>query len=224
MSFAFSNVRRRVVPMVAGSAVMLMALTGCQGSDDPSATETPDAPSQSASASPSASATPTAPSTPEPSPASSLGPAANIPVPVKPALADENTAEGLEAFTEYWFELLSYGYATNDWAELDRLTDPGCRTCASIKAAVVELYGQGRWVRGADVAVVSFDTTFEKTTSGAVQAYVENQQSEIIYFETDGTILRIVPEQDPPAFDVVNALYQDDEWILLDYGAVEGTK
>jgi hypothetical protein len=38
-------------------------------------------------------------------PADAKGRAQNVPVPVKPALADKNTKEGLEAFTKYWYEL-----------------------------------------------------------------------------------------------------------------------
>ncbi len=166
----------------------------------------------------------TAPPTPEPSPASSAGPATNIPVPVKPALADENSEEGLEAFTEYWFELLSYAYQTNDWTLFDEETDPGCRTCASIKSAVTELYGQGRWLSGAEVDLVSFDTAFQPTTSGSITSYVENRQEEINYFEQDGVVLRTVPRQSTPALDVVNTIYDSGSWLVLDYGAPEGTK
>ncbi|WP_247826468.1 DUF6318 family protein [Arthrobacter antioxidans] len=214
--------RRRSAPILAGAAAALVLLTGCQNDADAAPGRTSAPPSSSAAPTAAeASARPSA--TPEPSPASSAGPAANIPVPVKPALADENTPEGLEAFTEYWFELLSYSYITNDWKQLDEKTDSGCRTCSSIKSAVNELYGQGRWVRGAEVQVISFDTTFESTTSGSITAYVENRQSKIEYFDKDGSVLRTVPTQDPPAFDVINALYEEGKWIILDYGAPEGT-
>lgn len=216
--------------VVAGAAVVAILLVGCQGDPDPSANGPSSQPSSSAEPSNTdggGSATPTAsslePASPEPSPASSAGPAANIPVPVKPALADENTAEGLEAFTKYWFELLSFSYLTNDWTGFDQETDPGCRTCASIKSAVHELYRQGRWLGGGEVSVLSFDTAFELTTTGAVTAYVENQQSSIQYFNEDGSVARTVPQQNPPALDVVNAIYEEDGWFILDYGAPEGT-
>jgi hypothetical protein len=213
-----------VVPAVAGTVLALLLLTGCQGDADPSDTGTAGQPSASAAPTAAeASGTPSPASSAGPSPASSLGPAANLPVPVKPALADENSKEGLEAFTRYWFELLSYGYLTNDWNDFDRVTDTGCRTCDSIRDAVGQVYEQGRWLEGAKVEVVSFDTEFEPTTSGSVTAYVENQQSRIHYFEDDGTPLRTVPKQDPPALDVVNALHEGGTWFLLDYGAPEGT-
>lgn len=200
----------------------LLLLTGCRNDADAAPVPTSDPPSSSQA--PATSEATSAPSAaPEPSPASSAGPATNIRVPIKPALADENTPEGLEAFTAYWFELLSYSYITDDWQRFDETTDPGCRTCSSIRSAVNELYGQGRWVRGAEVRVISFDTAFELTTSGSITAYVENRQAKIEYFDKDGSVLRVVPAQESPSFDVVNALYEAGEWIVLDYGAPEGT-
>lgn len=215
--------RRRRATLVAGAAMATMLLlTGCQGDTEPDAggaTTIQGTPSGS----PAAVAA-TTPSNPEPSPASSAGPAANIPVPEKPALADENSEEGLEAFTEYWFELLSYSYLTNDWSVFDEETDPGCRTCASIRTSVSELYNQGRWLAGAEVDLVSFDTTFEMTTSGSITSYVENRQNEISYFDTDGYVLRTVPQQAEPALDVINTIFEEGRWVVLDYGAPEGTK
>jgi hypothetical protein len=216
--------RRRGAAASVGAIVALVLLTGCQADAGPSADEAPDPPSSSAAATPAETSTSaSASSSPEPLPASSVGPAADLPVPVKPALADENSKEGLEAFTRYWFELLSYSYLADDWSKFDEETDGGCRTCLSIKAAVNELYSQGRWLRGAEVKVISFDTAFEVTTTGSVTAYVGNQQSKIEYFDRDGSVIKTVPMQDPPAFDVINALYEDGHWVILDYGAPEGT-
>lgn len=86
----------RVAAALAGGAVAVMPLSGCQGDTEPTPTAAPSAPQASASATPTGdmpTASPTAAATPRPSPASSAGPATNLPVPVKPALADENTAK-----------------------------------------------------------------------------------------------------------------------------------
>jgi len=215
--------RRRVAPALAGSVVALMLLTGCQAEADPSATETPDEPSSSAApttAEPSASAS--APLTPEPSPASSAGPAVNIPVPVKPAVADENSAEGLEAFTKYWLELFSYGYQTNDWAPFEALTDPGCRTCANLSNAVKEHYAEGGWIRGGAINLNSADTKFEKNTSGSINSFIDIEQSEIVYFDTTGVEIKRTART-PSTIGVSIALWEDGHWVILDFGSPEGT-
>ncbi|GAA1128219.1 hypothetical protein GCM10009582_26910 [Arthrobacter flavus] len=175
------------------------------------------------SQSPSEGPTLTVPTTPQPSPASSDGPAANLPVPEKPPLADENSVEGLEAFTEYWFELLNYAYVTNDWAPLEEVTDPGCDTCAAIRSSVEEVYDGGQWIAGAEIEVLRFASNFEANTAGSINSYVENQQAKIIYYESDGTELGMDPKQFEPSLDVVIAVWDVDSWLLLDYGRPEGT-
>ncbi|MBG6181531.1 DUF6318 family protein [Arthrobacter sp. CAN_A1] len=186
-------------------------------------TPTPVPTPAATSSAPAEAPTPSEPGTPEPTAASSDGPAANIPVPEKPALADENTVEGLEAFTEYWFELLNYAYITNDWEPFEAVTDPGCDTCVAIRSSVEEVYEQGQWIAGAEIQMLRFASDFEINTSGSINSFVENQQAEILYFDSDGTQLGSDPEQSDPSLDVVIAVWDDDSWFLLDFGRPEGT-
>ncbi|VDR31574.1 Uncharacterised protein [Arthrobacter agilis] len=208
----------RSASLVAGAAVALAVLTACQGDPDPSASETSAVPTPSAASSsvPSSSS-----ATPEPSPASSLGPAAHLPVPVKPALADENSAEGLEAFTEYWFELFSYGYETNDWLIYDELTDAGCRTCANLSGQVRQLYAEEGWIEGGNVDLISHDTEFTENTSGSVNSFVDVQQDELIYYDSNGQEINR-SEALPPTINVTIALWEEGSWIMLDFGSPEG--
>ncbi|WP_152916154.1 DUF6318 family protein [Arthrobacter sp. RIT-PI-e] len=213
--------RRREAPLLAGAAVATMLLlTACTGDAEPNAGGTVTG-QASPSQSPAAVVT-TAPSTPEPSPASSAGPAANIPLPVKPALADENSAEGLEAFTEYWLALFSYGYETNEWSEFEAVTDPGCRTCERVKQIVGDLYAEGRWMSGGVFEINTYTTDFVINTSGSIRSFVEYQQSEITYYETDGSL---IPSDDSPepALNATFAIYEDGHWVMLDFGKPEGT-
>jgi hypothetical protein len=211
----------RVGPIIAVSVVTAALLSGCQGDGDPSANETSDRPSaSSAPASPSAS--PSALTTPEPSPASSAGPAANLPLPVKTALADENTAEGLEAFTNYWFELFSYGYETNDWAAFEAVTDQGCGTCRNVIAAVNEIYNSGGWVSGAQSKVSAFSTDFRTNTQGSVSSFVEVVQSQTKTFDKSGVSAGEDAAKDPST-NVTFAFFDEDKWLMLDFGPPEGT-
>lgn len=197
----------------------MVLLSGCQGPSEPSTDGTP--PGITTPSAPGSTPSESVPSTPQPSPASSAGPAVNIPVPVKPALADENSAEGLEAFTEYWFELFSYGYETNDWAPFDAVTDPGCRTCEKTRAVVTQFYGDGGWMQGGEFELLDFGTDFEMNTSGSLQGVVNYQQSDLSYFSSDGsTTFAEAPES---SVNVIFALYDDESWVMLDFGKPEGT-
>ncbi|MBG6182531.1 hypothetical protein IWX65_000464 [Arthrobacter sp. CAN_A214] len=143
-------------------------------------------------------------------------------MPIKPPLADENTKEGLEAFTRYWFELFDYGYATNDWTAFDAVTDPGCLSCNNVRGVVDDIYSDNRWIAGGDFEVINYVSDFEVNTAGSVQAFVHNKQSAITYFESDGSELRRDPAPTPTT-DVVFASHENDQWVLVDYGKPEGS-
>ncbi|MBG6216826.1 hypothetical protein IWX75_001270 [Arthrobacter sp. CAN_A6] len=159
---------------------------------------------------------------PEPTPASSDGPAANLPVPVKPPLADENTKEGLEAFTRYWFELFNYGYATNDWTTFDAVTDPGCGTCANIKEEVAVRYGSEGWIVGGAVKVNSIASDFVQNIYGSYNSFVEIEQSSLSYFGSNG-ILESTSDALPQTVNTSIAVFDAGRWVMLDFGAPEGT-
>ncbi len=142
---------------------------------------------------------------------------------MKPALADENTPEGLEAFTEYWFELFSYGYETNDWASFEAVTDPGCRTCAKYIEIVRGVYADGKYMSGGSFVMHDFFTDFETNTQGSIQAFVTNSQSDITFYGKNGVAIRTdkAPE---PVVDATFAIYASDGWLMLDFGKPEGTQ
>jgi hypothetical protein len=217
----------RVAPVLTAATVAMVLLSGCQTDPDPAATQTAGQPSSSSSpastdASASASASASAPASSEPSPASSAGPAANLPVPVKPALADENSAEGLEAFTKYWFELFSYGYETNDWVPFEAVTDPGCGTCTNVVAAVKRVYESGGWVVGAKSDITGYSTDFRANTQGSVSSFVEVVQGRTATFAGPGELRGDDPKK-PPSTNVTFTLFDQDKWLMLDFGPPEGT-
>ncbi|WP_354178499.1 DUF6318 family protein [Arthrobacter sp. UYP6] len=140
----FRTRARSVVPVsarlsarlgAAGVAAVLV-LGGCSGSGaepDAEAAEqkVTSSASPSGSASPSEAATPTVTPTPTPTaaaykPATAEGPAENVPLPVMPELAKEKSKEGLEAFAEYWYSLINYGYETGDPEPLREITGSDC--------------------------------------------------------------------------------------------------
>jgi hypothetical protein len=69
-------------------------------------------------------------------PADAKGRAQNVPVPVKPAVADKNTKEGLEAFARYWYALLNYGFETGNLTPWTKLTSGSCEFCNLIKKSI----------------------------------------------------------------------------------------
>lgn len=212
-------VQSRVASALAGAALSVLVLTGCQGGDAGVAQTPSDSPSASASA--SASESPSATPSPTPSPASAAGPAVNIPVPEKPALADENSVEGLEAFTEWWFELVSYGYIMNDVTPMQDVTDPGCLTCKNIEGSIAEVYADGGWMSGGRLTVDSHHTQFEVNVHGSVDAYVTNTQAPIKVYSASGELINEIDEHVDEKASLFRATFVDGEWLTIDYGSIE---
>jgi hypothetical protein len=213
-----------VVPAVAGTVLALLLLTGGQGDADPSDTGTAGQPSASAAPTAAeASGTPSPASSAGPSPASSLGPAANLPVPVKPALADENSKEGLEAFTRYWLALFSRGYETNEWAEFQDVTDANCRTCANVATAVDDVFASGGWIVGGETELTDFSTDFRRNTEGSVSAVVQVEQGASQVYLESGALESDEPESDSRV-NLIFAVHNEGRWLMLDFGAPEGTE
>jgi hypothetical protein len=144
----------------------------------------------------------------------------NIPVPEKPALADENSVEGLEAFTEWWFELLNYAYATNDLEPLWAVTDEGCTTCQNIEESIQGVYESDGWVVGGEVSLKSFDSQFELNTAGSLSSFITITQSDATYFDRSGEVTNESPGFTEPRVNETIALYDNGGWTLLDVGSV----
>lgn len=208
-------VQSRVVCALAGAALSALVLGGCAGGD-PGVAQTP---SPSVPASAAASASPSAEPTPTPSPASAEGPAVNIPVPEKPALADENSVEGLEAFTEWWFELGNYAVETGDVEPWIAETDRGCNNCATLVDSVKRSYADGGWIVGGDVIVETFETKFNRTTRGSVPSFVAISHEASAYYSADGNLIEELPAPDKQVVRQTFAEHDGDRWIMLDFGS-----
>ena len=157
-------------------------------------------------------------STPALPPASSTGPATDLLVPQKPAGVDENSKEGLESFTRYWFELFSYGYASNDWTDFKAVTDGGCDTCTNVIGEVQKHYETGGWIQGGEITVHGVSTKFQPGAAGAISSFVEMEQAELVYFDQSGREAG-VSEALPRTRNVAIAVHKNNRWVMIDFGS-----
>ena len=96
--------------------IALLLLSGCQNGPAPASSlsetsSTTASPTLSGSASPASAGPSTAGAY---KPADAKGKAQNVPVPVMPELAKENSKAGLEAFIRYWYAV-NYANETDNW-------------------------------------------------------------------------------------------------------------
>ncbi|MCW3768853.1 DUF6318 family protein [Paenarthrobacter sp. PAE-2] len=197
-----------------------MLLSSCQ---DPGSPPVPGAVTETTTAPPAASASPSGSSSPSSGnpgvykPADSKGKAENVPVPVMPELAKENSKEGLEAFIRYWYEVKSYANQTGDVSTLADLSSADCRLCNRMKKASVDSYRNGRWLAGGSFSIPAMEIEWEPG-SASHRAKVQVVQDGIAYFNSDGSEGRVKDVATNDVF-IVTAEYRT-RWQVVDAGAI----
>ncbi len=214
---SFSLARARLA--VAGLA-LAMLLSGCQGGTTPGS---PASQTGSTTATPTTSAaSPLAPSgSAAPAvykPADEQGKAQNVPVPVMPELAKENSKAGLEAFIGYWFQLLSYAYETGDSTMSREFSSPTCALCQHLAKSVEANYTAGRWLSGGTFQTPVVEVSWDPKTS-TQQGKLQVIQQEIRYFEANGLEGRGITAATNDAAAIF-ADYRDGSWLTTDVGII----
>lgn len=81
-------------------------------------------------------------------PATLEHPARNVPKPVLPAEAKEETEAGAQAFLNYRADAQWYAMQTGDTSMVREVTAPECSSCTEEYDEIDALYGKGGWARG----------------------------------------------------------------------------
>ena len=201
--------------VVAGS----LLLAGCSGG----APADPGTSSPTAAESTSPSATPTPTPTPSAAykPADASGPAQNVPVPVLPEVAKTETKEGAEAFTKYWFSVLSYAYETGDVALFDSIAPVPCDSCQKVSKVIKDWHSEGRWLVGGQLSTPVANSTFIKGQDGHYQVAAQVHQEPLSYMRADGTVARTDP-QTPDQGNLLILAYENDGWSVVEVGSIVG--
>jgi hypothetical protein len=209
------------LPVISAVAVSVLALAGCSGGGDPQAGPTATAVvSPAASGSGSASATPSATATLKPiyKPADAKGRAQNVPLPVKPALADKNTKEGLEAFAKYWFQALSYAYETGNTKLMEAGSGPDCRFCNGLRDNIKNAWQGKQWIVGGKIQTPSVRGLYKEGATSQ-KATVQVIQQEITIYKADGAPFPDVTKQTNTGSLAV-AKFDSSGWTVIDLGLI----
>ncbi|MFJ7748781.1 DUF6318 family protein [Arthrobacter sp. NPDC097144] len=219
---ACSAVSASVRLSAAGLAAVLV-LGGCSGSNGDSDAEAAE--NRSASASPSGSAAPSetatasATATPSPTPAADVykpasaeGPAENVPLPVMPELAKQESKEGLEAFAEYWYSLVNYGFETGDIKPIEEVSGSDCVVCRSFYRMVDNGYKNADWIVGGNIQVIAKHSDYVLTGDGLYQVLVNIQQDALQYRGPADTLYEVDEGINEITVQMIEATYQGDRW------------
>ncbi|MDQ4502691.1 DUF6318 family protein [Sinomonas sp. ASV322] len=189
-----------------GLVVFALSLVACGGP--------PDATDGSATASGTVS-TPTP--DPRPTPASSKGPARNLPKPVLPEAAKQNTEEGFAAFTQYWFDTVTYARETGDIGPLSESSQPSCKMCQFQIDKAKELHQDGGWSVGPRRTVSSFQANMAIDAVGNVMALFSLDESASTRFDRDGSAVKSYEGGTAEGAQVIYARF-DSAWTTVEAG------
>ncbi|WP_146070523.1 DUF6318 family protein [Arthrobacter sp. 08Y14] len=106
-------------------------------------------------------------------PATAEGPAENVPLPAMPELAKQESKEGLQAFAEYFYSLINYGFETGDRVPLENISGPGCLVCSNVYMMLSSGFEGEDWMVGGSMTVLNTKSSYETTSTGQYQILVQ---------------------------------------------------
>ncbi|WP_255732853.1 DUF6318 family protein [Sinomonas terrae] len=194
--------------------VCLLAIPACGAPADAKGGPSPsDSATEPTAASSSSGPSPD----PRPTPASSRGPARNVPPPVLPEAAKQNTAEGFEAFTQYWFDTVTYGLETGDSRPLREISLPECKMCASYLATIEKSTSLGNWSVGPKWTVSHFTSDLIPDPAGRRAAFFQLDESSSTDHGANGTDTTHSGGTEM-ALQAIYAVYKDALWLTAEAG------
>lgn len=213
-TFSSGRLRLSAISVLSASVLVLSACSSGEGPNNGSSDGATPSASASATATPSATPTPT----PVYKPADAKGKAQNVPVPVKPALADKNSKEGVEAFTKYWFQVLSYAYETGNTALMESASGPDCRFCNGLRDNVKNAWQGQRWIVGGKIQTPTVKPIF-RPGAKSQQATIQVIQQEISIYKATGTLYQAATRASNRASQAV-VRFDSTGWTVIDLGLI----
>jgi hypothetical protein len=141
-----------------------------------------------------------------------------VPLPVKPALADKNTKEGLEAFAKYWFQALSYAYETGNTKLMEAGSGPDCRFCNGLRDNIKNAWQGKQWIVGGKIQTPSVRGLYKEGATSQ-KATVQVIQQEITIYKADGAPFPDVTKQTNTGSLAV-AKFDSSGWTVIDLGLI----
>ncbi|MBO0907662.1 DUF6318 family protein [Arthrobacter sunyaminii] len=195
----------------------ILVLGGCsRSSGEPNAEaaeNSSSSPSSSESTSPMESAAPSATPAAAYKPATAEGPAENVPMPVMPEVAKEESAEGLKAFATHWYDLMNYGFETGDVEPLKQISGPDCVVCGTAYRILGNGYANDDWILGGTLVTMSTKTNYAVTSKGVYQVLIQIRQDPYEYRGPAGKLYEVNKGLEATTVQMIEATYTENGWF-----------
>lgn len=147
-------------------------------------------------------------------PATLEHPAHNVPKPVMPEAASQETEAGAQAFLDYYDHAGWYAYQTGDTSYLRATTSDHCTKCLEEANVVERVYSGGDWAVGRDERATIIKNTFVKDSKGYYTMAVSASNNGALLIQNGEVTREFQPYNDTKNIDV-NLNYKNGEWVYL---------
>ncbi len=205
---------------VGGVVLAALLLTGCGTDDDVAATP----PSSAASSAAATSAEPSSDATPaDYVPASLDGPAQNVPKPVMPDLAREESRDGAQAFLDYWSDAMWYANQTGNTTYIREIVSEACEVCNDQFAVIEDVYAEGAWFVGGRENIYLQDKTISPAADGVYKPIALSDSEGIKLLEDGEVTYEAQPRTGKEDPFPVYLDYENGEWVYITAANMSGT-
>lgn len=136
-------------------------------------------------------------------------------MPVMPELAKQESKEGLEAFAEYWYSLLNYGYETGDAEPLREITGQNCSVCDVFYTTLESGFKNQDWMAGSSVTVRDVHSDFILTPDSYYQVLIQITQKDLEYFGPGGVYYGMIEGVHAPIVQIMEASHDGSSWQAM---------
>ncbi|WP_124035162.1 DUF6318 family protein [Kocuria tytonicola] len=147
-------------------------------------------------------------------PATLEHPARNVPKPVMPAEAKEETEAGAQAFLNYRADAQWYSIQTGDTSLVREVTSTDCAKCTEQFDAYDQIYARGHWAAGGFETQAILPGSFHKRPDGGYNLPVEVTSSGSIAVSEHKIPRRQLPFSERDRFDAY-LFHEDGRWTYL---------
>nr|WP_281281573.1 DUF6318 family protein [Sinomonas susongensis] len=155
---------------------------------------------------------------PRPTPASSRGPARNVPPPVLPEAAKQDTREGFEAFTQYWFDVATYAFEAGSSTELRTISSEECKVCSAYTSDIDDVIGSGGWAQGPLWKTSDFHSDMSRDPLGQMVGYFILDEGASTIFDARGGVTRSRQGGNNGNAKAAYASFHDGRWTMRQLG------
>ncbi|GAA4693650.1 hypothetical protein GCM10025781_08820 [Kocuria gwangalliensis] len=196
-----------------GSASSSTSETGAGSSDSPASTPDPSASGDWWPEQPDKMATGQEfPNNYEP--ATLEHPARNVPKPVMPEEAKQETEAGAQAFLDYYGDATWYAFQSGDTGLVRELSSENCERCLSEFDEIDSVYGNGDWFVGGSEAVEVHSGSFLQRSTGEYTLPISVNSTGLKIIEKNKVTFEQEPFNESDSFDVT-LVREGDSWIYV---------